>query len=262
MLYGVSGIFFCFFLFISSVIHDLLRILSSAYPVLLKHIVSGNWTNASASAFANFYTEMSKNCKHILCFQKPIHLVILTHVKFAGPHFSAYEEEETPVPHLISLEKGVVLEIGPGSGTQLPRFNAEAVTRVYGIEPNGTFIPILAAKAAALPELKDKYTIIHAAFENVEILEDHGVVEGSVDTVVCMQVLCSVDNLPTTCKSIHALLKPGGHLLFWEHQNSSDMLTNWMQSEFSHSTMLSDRAAEYYRDLEFGQKTIDGWMLP
>ncbi|THX82508.1 hypothetical protein D6D08_04761 [Aureobasidium pullulans] len=204
MLYGVSGIFFCFFLFISSVIHDLLRILSSAYPVLLKHIVSGNWTNASASAFANFYTEMS-------------------------PHFSAYEEEETPVPHLISLAKGVVLEIGPGSGTQLPRFNAEAVTRVYGIEPNGTFIPILAAKAAALPELKDKYTIIHAAFENVEILEDYGVVEGSVDTVVCMQVLCSVDNLPTTCKSIHALLKPGGHLLFWEHQNSSDMLTNWMQ---------------------------------
>ncbi|THZ76977.1 hypothetical protein D6C85_01930 [Aureobasidium pullulans] len=98
------------------------------------------------------------------------------------PHFSKFEEEQTPVPRLIGSADGIILELGPGSGNQIPRFNTGSVARIYGIEPNANFIPSLSAKAKD-HGLDEKYIVINAALEDQDVLTAHGIVEGSVDTV-------------------------------------------------------------------------------
>ncbi|THW51204.1 hypothetical protein D6D21_01563 [Aureobasidium pullulans] len=98
------------------------------------------------------------------------------------PHFSKFEEEQTPVPRLIGSAKGVVLELGPGSGNQIPRFRSSAISKIYAVEPNAQFIPILVQKAKD-HGLDEKYIVINAALEDQDVLTAHGIVEGSVDTV-------------------------------------------------------------------------------
>ncbi|THZ22288.1 hypothetical protein D6C89_06156 [Aureobasidium pullulans] len=145
------------------------------------------------------------------------------------PHFSKFEEEQTPVPRLIESAKGVILELGPGSGNQIPRFRSSAISKIYAVEPNAQFIPILVQRAKD-HGLDEKYIVINAALEDEEILATHRIVDGSIDTVVCMQVLCSVPDARAAAKRIWKVLKPGGQLVYWEHQCSRDGVTRWVQS--------------------------------
>ncbi|CAD0040838.1 unnamed protein product, partial [Aureobasidium pullulans] len=144
-------------------------------------------------------------------------------------HFARFEEEQTPVPRLLSYASGIILELGPGSGNQVPRFRLSAISKIYAVEPNAQFIPILVQKAKD-HGLDERYTVINAALEDQDVLTAHGIVEGSVDTAVCMQVLCSVPDARTAAKRIWKVLKPGGQLVYWEHQCSRDGVTRWVQS--------------------------------
>lgn len=107
--------------------------------------------------------------------------------------------------------------------------NAKALTHVYGIEPNPEIIPALQVKVESLPEIRPIYTTINAAFEDEAALRAHGIVDGSLDTIVCMQVMCSVPDAVDAAKRAHRLLKPGGQFLFWEHTASKDRLTVYVQ---------------------------------
>lgn len=56
---------------------------------------------------------------------------------------------------------------------------------------------------------------VHAALENETVLEQqHRIVSNSVDTILCIQVLCSVTDLETVAKIVYRLLQPGGKLIF------------------------------------------------
>ncbi|KAL3418441.1 methyltransferase domain-containing protein [Phlyctema vagabunda] len=146
-----------------------------------------------------------------------------------GHHFAAYEENCTPVPRLVGMARGQVLELGPGSGNQLPRFTRSATSQIYGLEPNKQLFHLLRDEVIAKQNLGDIYISINATLEDDEVLKSRGIEAGTIDTVVCMQVLCSVSDATLAAKQIHRLLKPGGQLLFWEHQASNDMLTRLVQ---------------------------------
>jgi SAM-dependent methyltransferase len=135
------------------------------------------------------------------------------------------------VPRLVGMSSGKVLEIGPGSGNQLPRFDTTAISHIYGVEPNEQLFKRIRDDLIDKYALGNIYVPINAVFENVEALKSFGIQAGSLDTVVCMQVLCSVEDINVAIRRIHQLLKPGGQLLFWEHQASEDMLTRFAQSE-------------------------------
>jgi ubiquinone/menaquinone biosynthesis C-methylase UbiE len=162
------------------------------------------------------------------------------------------------VPRLIGSAKGVVLELGPGSGNQIPRFRSSAIGKAYAVEPNAQFILILVQRAKD-HGLDEKYTVINAALENQDVLTAHGIVDGSVDTVVCMQVLCSVSDAKAAARGIWRLLRPGGQLVYWEHQCSRDGVTRWVQSEYLYCAFLMTDGER--RSLESGQNAIDGWVL-
>lgn len=136
----------------------------------------------------------------------------------------------------------MTLELGPGCGTQFPRFNPEQLTHVCGIEPNAHIISALKEKLDTVPDLQAIYTPINAALGDDEALKAHGLVDGCLDTVVSMQVMCSVSDPVAAAKQIHKLLKPGGQLLFWEHQASKDGVTRVVQRMYPHIRILRSRA--------------------
>jgi SAM-dependent methyltransferase len=172
----------------------------------------------------------------------------VANTELAGVHFAAFESENTPVPRLMGLANGTILELGPGSGNQLPRFDCTVVSKIYGIEPNEYLFNQLRDETIGKHGWTDVYVPIHGALEDQKLLDSFGVLSGSMDTIVCMQVLCSVSDVSEAVKQIHRLLKPGGQLLFWEHTVSRDMTTRWVQGKspkFCHSQPLSYVRQDY-----------------
>lgn len=116
----------------------------------------------------------------------------------------------------------MVLDIGPGTGTQMPLLRSPAIKAIYGAEPCAGLHAELRKKAAS-EGLADKYTILPcgvAATELIPALADVGldVDSGGVfDTILCVRVLCSVPEMERTVRELYSLLKPGGRLLITEH---------------------------------------------
>ncbi|GAW17548.1 hypothetical protein ANO14919_070060 [Xylariales sp. No.14919] len=133
-------------------------------------------------------------------------------------------EDTTIVPSLVKAASGVVLELGPGAGNQLHRFDTSAVSYVYGVEPNPRYRDDIDAKLEK-HGLKDRYRLIDARVEDSDVLREQGVAEASLDTVLCIQVLCAVRDPGTVMKEVWKLLKPGGKFIFWEHGWSKNRLT-------------------------------------
>lgn len=140
----------------------------------------------------------------------------------------AARELETDIPKLIAQAYGTVLEVGPGSGNQLPRYDISKLERIYGVEPN---IDLHDALRSNIKKhgLSDVYTIVPCGLEDLEKLREYGIVAESVDTVTSVQVLCSVPEPAAMVKDLYRLLKPEGQMIVYEHVKSEDYLSQWVQ---------------------------------
>jgi ubiquinone/menaquinone biosynthesis C-methylase UbiE len=107
---------------------------------------------------------------------------------------------------LFSSLEGKVLEIGPGTGPNLPYYPKDI--HWIEIEPNPHMHSYLEKQAEKL-SLKIDLRIGNAEWLDVE--------DNSIDTVVSTLVLCSVSNIDYTLQAILRVLKPGGRFLFIEH---------------------------------------------
>lgn len=107
---------------------------------------------------------------------------------------------------LFSGLSGRVLEIGPGTGSNLPYYSKDV--RLIGLEPNPHMQRYLTEKAV---QMNRSLEIISGRAENIPLKGE------SVDAVVSTLVLCSVDNVQDTLSEIKRVLKPGGSFLFIEH---------------------------------------------
>src|SRR5689334_7059406 len=109
---------------------------------------------------------------------------------------------------VVPRAKGVVLELGFGSGLNLPYYDTGQVSRLYALEPSEGMLKRARAKAA------------EAAFP-VEILpetaERLSLPAASVDTVVVTFSLCTIPDGVAALEGARRALKPGGRLLFCEH---------------------------------------------
>lgn len=120
--------------------------------------------------------------------------------------------------------------MGPGPGNQLHRFDMSRVDRIYGVEPNSRYQDGINAKLQK-NGLQDKYKLIVSGIEDSNVLRKEGVTEGSLDSVLSIQVLCAVRDPKAVMKEVWKLLKPGGKFIFWEHGWSRSSLTVTEQSE-------------------------------
>ncbi|MBN3926329.1 MAG: class I SAM-dependent methyltransferase [Nostoc sp. NMS4] len=102
--------------------------------------------------------------------------------------------------------QGKVLEISPGTGTNLPYYPKDI--HWIGIEPN-------LHRHSSLRKQAEKLGLnIDLRIGNAEWLDAE---DNSIDTVVSTLVLCSVPNIDYTLQAILRVLKPGGRFLFIEH---------------------------------------------
>ncbi|KAJ5484368.1 hypothetical protein N7453_012322 [Penicillium expansum] len=143
-------------------------------------------------------------------------------------NFIAYEDT-TIVPSLVQAAGGIILELGPGPGNQIHRYDTSLVKHIYGIEPNPQFKDVIHAKLDK-HNLRDKYKVIACGVEDSDVLREEGITEESLDTVLCIQVLCAVKDPKNVMKEVWKLLKPGGKFILWEHGSSRNRLTTAAQA--------------------------------
>ena len=144
-----------------------------------------------------------------------------------GPLIAA-RELKTDIPKLVANASGTVLELGPGSGTQLSRYDISKIDRIYGVEPNANLHDALRSNVKK-HGLSDMYTIVPCVVEDLEKLGEFSIEPGTVDTVMSVQVLCSVTKPAAVMKDLYRLLKPGGQMIVYEHVKSEDYLSQSVQ---------------------------------
>jgi ubiquinone/menaquinone biosynthesis C-methylase UbiE len=125
----------------------------------------------------------------------------LTDFAMRNKEATRYRSQIVPQAH------GAVLEIGVGSGLNLPFYGA-SVEHVYGLDPSNELLIMAREKARAITIPVD-----FLAYSGEEIPLD----SGCIDTVVTTWTLCSTPDPVQALKEMKRVLKPGGALLFAEH---------------------------------------------
>jgi ubiquinone/menaquinone biosynthesis C-methylase UbiE len=113
---------------------------------------------------------------------------------------------------LIPRARGAVLEIGIGSGLNLPFYTADVQT-LDGIDPSPELLAIAQQRTGATRSPVE----LHAG--NAEALPFE---PQSFDTIVTTFTLCSVAEPRAAVLQMRRVLKPGGRLLFAEHGLAQD----------------------------------------
>jgi ubiquinone/menaquinone biosynthesis C-methylase UbiE len=108
---------------------------------------------------------------------------------------------------LIPSAFGKVLEIGLGSGANLPYYDAARVTKLCALEPNPGMI--------RLAYKQQQHTKLSIEFMDLpgERISLQG---GAVDAVVSTFTLCTIPDITGAMKEITRVLKPDGNLIFFE----------------------------------------------
>lgn len=108
--------------------------------------------------------------------------------------------------------EGDVLEIGIGSGLNLPHYSDKART-VTGLDPHAELTEMAIVRADAVtPEVE----VLQISGE--EIPAD----DSRFDSIVCTWTLCSIPNVYQALREMNRVVKPGGRFYFVEHGLSPD----------------------------------------
>ncbi len=113
---------------------------------------------------------------------------------------------------VIGAAEGRVLEIGVGSGMNLPFYRAP-VQEILALEPAPRLLT-MAKNASRAPGMPVDF--LEASAETIP-LDQH-----SVDTVVTTWTLCSIPQAAAALAEMRRVLRPGGKLLFAEHGQAPD----------------------------------------
>jgi ubiquinone/menaquinone biosynthesis C-methylase UbiE len=115
----------------------------------------------------------------------------------------------TWIPHA----RGEVLEVGIGSGLNLPFYSSE-VRHIYGVDPSAELQRMARKRAAREP------TSVEFLSQSAE--EPLAFATESIDTIVLTWTLCSIANAPKALEQMKRVLKTSGRLIFLEHGRAPD----------------------------------------
>jgi ubiquinone/menaquinone biosynthesis C-methylase UbiE len=113
---------------------------------------------------------------------------------------------------LIGTAGGRVLEIGAGTGNNLP-FYGPGVESLTLTEPER---PMLRRLERRVHESAPRATVLRAPAEDLPFDDD------SFDVAVSTLVLCGVSDQPRALRELRRVLRPGGQLMFIEHVRSDE----------------------------------------
>ena len=125
---------------------------------------------------------------------------------------------------VVPQARGLVLEIGIGSGLNLPFYDADLVTKVIGLDPSPEMIRIASDAAKAV-----KFDVEFIGLPGEEIPLDIG----SFDTILMTYTLCSIPNIRDALQQMNRVLKPGGQMIFCEHGAAPDANVRRLQDRLN-----------------------------
>ena len=115
----------------------------------------------------------------------------------------------------IETARGLALEIGVGSGLNLPLYGP-AVTRVVGLDPSTELLRLASRRAG---DVVIPVSLLRASAEHLPLAD------ALFDTIVMTWTLCSIPNPIAALMEMRRVLRPGGRLIFVEHGLSPEIRT-------------------------------------
>jgi len=120
---------------------------------------------------------------------------------------------------IVPYAKGEVLEIGIGSGLNLPYYNKSLVKKVYGLDPSEELNEIALNNAS---DINLDIDFIISGAEEIKLPSK------SIDTVLITYTLCTIPEFKVALKEIKRVLKDDGIMLFCEHGLAPDKnISKW-----------------------------------
>lgn len=163
---------------------------------------------------------------------------------------------------VIPLARGTVLEVGLGSGLNIPFYDAEKVSKVWGLDPSTEMLGMAEKRAMS------------AGFD-VEFIssfcEGLALETNSVDTVVVTYTLCTIVDVDQAIQEMARVLRPGGELVFCEHGAAPEASVRRLQNFINPAWKCISGGCNLNRDIpgvverggfrinEMQKKYISGW---
>jgi len=120
----------------------------------------------------------------------------------------------------VGAARGCVLEIGVGSGRNLPLYGP-GVTSVCALDPSAELLGLARQRIA---ETSTPVWLVQASGEDLPFLG------ASLDTVVTTWTLCSIPHPLSALSEMRRVLRPGGKLVFVEHGLSPEpRIARWQR---------------------------------
>ncbi|MCK5097359.1 MAG: class I SAM-dependent methyltransferase [Desulfobacteraceae bacterium] len=125
---------------------------------------------------------------------------------------------------VVPQARGRVLEIGIGSGLNLPFYNPGKIDLLWGLDPSTHLWEIAEKKASDVPF---KVDFIGLSGEEIPLEKN------TADTVVVTYTLCTIPDVIKALNEMSRVLKPGGELIFCEHGKTPDDSVNQWQNRLN-----------------------------
>lgn len=114
---------------------------------------------------------------------------------------------------VVPQASGTVLEIGIGTGLNLPYYNADQVDRVIGVDPSEKSWELAADRVASVG-----FDVEFVGLSGEQIPLD----DNSVDTVMVTYSLCTIPDPVKALQGMARVLRPSGKMIFCEHGMAPD----------------------------------------
>ncbi|MBT4832767.1 MAG: class I SAM-dependent methyltransferase [Porticoccaceae bacterium] len=137
--------------------------------------------------------------------------------KYILPHFLNCACGSKPILYqrekVVPMAEGLVLEVGIGSGLNIPFYDSSKVDKILGLDPSEE-LNRMALKVAADKGIPVEFILGGA--EAIPLPDNH------VDTVLVTYTMCTIPEVATANKEILRVLKPQGKMIFCEHGLAPD----------------------------------------
>jgi len=122
---------------------------------------------------------------------------------------------------IVPLAEGVVLDVGIGSGLNIPFYNKSKINYLYGLDPSKELLDI--AKSIA-KENQLEVNFLQCSAESIPLPDK------SIDTVLITYTMCTIPDVALSNSEIMRVLKDDGKLLFCEHGLAPDKhIAKWQK---------------------------------
>jgi ubiquinone/menaquinone biosynthesis C-methylase UbiE len=161
---------------------------------------------------------------------------------------------------IVPLAKGKVLDIGIGSGLNIPFYNSDKIDQVIGIDPSHQLIDL--AKDLA-NKSRISIDLVIGSAESIPYPDNF------FDTVLVTYTMCTIPNVAMANKEMWRVLKDDGKLIFCEHGLAPDKkISKWQNridpfwSKIAGGCHLNRDIQKLITDAGFSFESLDKMYLP